>query len=97
MKLLKELKREGFTIESNTPKVTCKVFEYKSGALGRTTVHNHKARKNHLNMKLHHFRDYMTRGEDTILSIKTLGQASNYLTKAVNLRTLGRHSLTVQD
>ena len=45
------------------------------------TVHKHRARTKHLNMKLDHFRDYVTRGEVNILPIITLDQASDYLTK----------------
>ena len=72
MKLLKELKRAGFHIESNTPKVTCKVFEDNSGALEMETFHNHIDIIKHLNVKLYHFRDYVTRGGITILPIVTL-------------------------
>ena len=61
-----------------------------------TTVHMHRARTNHLNVKLHHLRDYVTRGEVTILPIGALEQESNYLTKAVNQSTLGLHHLTVK-
>ena len=60
------------------------------------TFHKHKSSTNHLNVKFHHFSDYGTHGEVTILPIGTLDQASNYLTKSFNHITLGRHRLTVQ-
>ena len=96
MKLLKELNRAGFNIESTMPKVTCKVFVDNSGMLDMVTVHKHRATTEHLNMKLQHFRDYVTHGEVTIISIATLYQELNYLTKAVNQSTLGRYCLNVQ-
>ena len=96
MQLLKDLKRSGFTIESATTKVTCRVFEYNSGSLEMAKFHKHRARTKHLNMKLHHFRDYVTRGEVAILPITTLDQVSDYLTIVVNNSTLGWHRLNVQ-
>ena len=96
MQLLKDLKRSGFTIESATTKVTCRVFEYNSGSLYMAKVHKHRARTKHLNIKLHHFRDYVTRGEVTILTTTTLDQVSDYLTVEVNQITLGGHHFNVQ-
>ena len=80
MQLLKDLKRSGFPIAPTTLKVTCRVFEDNSGSLEMVTVHKHRARTKHLNMKLHHFRDYVTRGEVTILPTTILDHASDYLT-----------------
>ena len=77
MRLLKELNRAGFNIESTMPKVTCKVFGENSGMLDMVTVHNHRATTKHLNMKLQHFRDYVTHGEVNITPIGTLVQVSD--------------------
>ena len=74
MQLLKELKRSGFTIESNTPKFPYKVFEDNSGSLEMARFHKHRSRTKHLNVKLHHFRYYVTRGEVTIIPIGTFYQ-----------------------
>ena len=84
MKLLEEIKIAGFTIESNTSKVTCKVFEDDSGVIEISTVDKHRASIKHLNMKLHHFRDYVNRSEVTILPIGALYQDFDYLTKVIN-------------
>ena len=78
MQLLKELKKAGFSIEFATPKLTFKVFEDNSGALEMSTLYKHRARTKHLNMKLHYFRDYVTRGEVTILPIGTLETKAHY-------------------
>ena len=61
-----------------------------------TTVYRHRSRNKHMNGKLHHFRDYMTFGEFTILLIGKLDQESDYQTKAFNQSTLGHNHLTVQ-
>ena len=48
-----------------------------------------------LNIRLHHFRDYVTPGEITIHHIDTTEQPADFLTKSVNEKTLNRHRKTV--
>ncbi len=84
MELLKEMKKFGFPIQSTIPKMHCKVFEDNSGALEMATTHKCRPRTKHLNVKLHHCRDYITRGEITVHPIDTSNQLADYLTKAVN-------------
>lgn len=84
MELLKEMKRKGFEVGSTVPKLHCKVFEDNSGALEMAREHKYRPRTKHLNVKLHHFRDYVDRGEITIHKIDTLDQLADYLTKPVN-------------
>ena len=81
MQLLKDLKYAWFLVASTIPKVTCKVFKDNSGAEEIATVHKHRARTKHINMKTHHFIDYVTHVELTILLIGTLNQLPDYLTK----------------
>jgi hypothetical protein len=64
MELLKEMKKLGFPIQSTVPKMHCKIFEDNSGALEMATTHKHRPRTKHLNVKLHHFRDCVTRKEN---------------------------------
>jgi hypothetical protein len=90
MELLKEMKRKKFPIRSTIPNVHCKVFEDNSGALEMANVHKTRPRTKHLNVKLHHFRDYVTRKEISINPIDTSMQLADYLTKAVNWVTLTR-------
>ena len=61
MQLLEEIKASGFPIDATIPKVTCKVFEDNSGALDMAKTHKYRPRTKHLNVKLHHFRDYVSR------------------------------------
>jgi hypothetical protein len=84
MELLKEMKKLKFPIQSVTPRIHCKVFEDNSGALEIATVHKYRPRTKHLNVKLHHFRDYIDRKEITIHHIHTSMQLADYLTKPVN-------------
>ena len=71
-------------------KMHCKVFEDNSGALEIAKIHKYRPRKKHLNVKLHHFRDYVTRGEISIKPIGTDDQLADYLTKPVNAEKLGK-------
>ena len=84
MKLLQEMKRLKFPILNTVPRVHCKVFEDNSGALEMAKTHKYRPRTKHLNVKLHHFRDYVTRGEITIHKIDTKDQLADYLTKPVS-------------
>jgi hypothetical protein len=86
--LLTEMKNHHFPMGKTTPKVKCAVFEDNSGALEMATTHKYRPRTKHLNVKLHHFRDYVARGEITIHKIDTLDQLADYLTKPVNVEIL---------
>ena len=79
-------------LETRTAKliheVTYKVFKESSRVLEIAKVQNHRARTKHNNIKLRQLIDYMNHVEVTILLIGTLDQAPDYLTKAVNKKTL---------
>ena len=90
MQTLTEMKKRGFPIGNKTPIVKCEVFEDNSGALEIATTHKFRPRTKHLNVKLHHFRDYVTRGEIQITKIGTANQLADYLTKPVNEDILTR-------
>ena len=88
MHLLQEIKQQGFPIGNTKPKVMCKVFEDNSGAIEMARTHKYRPRTKHLNVKLHHFRDYVSRGEILINQISSKMQLADYLTKPVNIETL---------
>ena len=88
MELLKEMKHQGFPISTLKPQIHCKVFEDNSGALEMARTHKYRPRTKHLNVKLHHFRDYVTRGEISIHKVDTLEQLADYLTKPVSQEIL---------
>lgn len=66
----------------------CRVFEDNSGALEMAKTHKYRPRTKHLNIRLHHFRDYVERGEISIHPIGTHDQPADFLTKALNEDTL---------
>ena len=76
-------------------RVHCRVFEDNSGALVMAKVHKYRPRTKHMNVKLHHFRDYVERQEITIHPIGTLEQPADFLTKALNEELLLIHRMNV--
>ena len=90
MNLLKEMHQLGFQVTSEQAKVHCRVFEDNSGALEMATVHKYRPRTKHLNVKLHHFREYVESGEISIHKIHTTDQVADYLTKPLEVQTFER-------
>ena len=76
-------------------KVHCQVFEDNSGALEMAKTHKYRPRTKHLNIKLHHFRDYVERKEISIHAISTADQPADFLTKTLNEELLRKHRLRV--
>jgi hypothetical protein len=77
MDLLKEIKSHGTDIPSCEAKVHCRLYEDNSGALEILKKAKYRPRTRHLLVKLHHFRDYVTRGEITVHPIRTHDQEAN--------------------
>ena len=96
IELLKELKENGFPINRSQASVHCRVFEDNSGAIEMAKVHKYRPRTKHLNVRLHHFRDYVERQEVSIHAISTHDQPADYLTKALSEDVLARHRFTIQ-
>ena len=88
MQLLQEFKEYGFPVETAQPTIHCTAFEDNSGAVEMAKVHKHRPRTKHLNVKLHHFRDYVERGEISIQQIDTESQPADCLTKPLNEQNL---------
>ena len=91
MELIKELKKHGFDTASSVPKVHCQVFEDNSGAIEIAKVPKMRPRTKHINIKYHHFRDYVERGEITVHPLDTKDQPADMLTKPLNESTLTNH------
>ena len=96
MHMLREFAKHGLLVGDTTPTIHCEVFEDNSGALEIATNHKYRPRTKHLNVKLHHFRDYVTQKEILIKSIGTLEQPADYLTQAVNEPILRKHRMFLQ-
>ena len=88
MDLLNEMKKQGYEISKTKAEVKCQVFEDNSGALEMSKVHKYRPHTKHLNVKLHHFRDYVERGKIMIKEIGTKFQLADYLTKPLDEKTL---------
>ena len=90
MHMIEEFKHNNLIKNDATPTIKCKVFEDNSGALEMASIHKHRPRTKHLNVKLHHFRDCVTRGDVEVLPISTTDQLADFLTKPVNETLLVR-------
>ena len=88
MGLIKEMVNLGYLEKYVDPKIYCQVYEDNSGALEMAKVHKYRPRTKHLNVKLHHFRDYVDRGEIKLSSINSADQEADYLTKPVSVDIL---------
>jgi hypothetical protein len=95
IELLKEMQLMNFPIETAQAHVHCRVFEDNSGALEMAKIHKYRPRTKHLNVRLHHFRDYVERQVISIHAINTKDQPADFLTKALNKESLLRHRLMV--
>jgi hypothetical protein len=95
MRLIAKLKRHGFDVPNVGPKVHCKVFEDNNAALEIPRLPKVRPRTKHPNVRLHHFRDCMERGEIAIHPISTDDQLADMLTKPVPRSTLDRHRVLI--
>ena len=95
IELLKEMKAQRYPIATATAKVHCRVFEDNSGALEMAKNHKYRPRTKHLNIKLHHFQDYVERKEISIHAIPTAEQPADFLTKALSEDLSVKHRRTV--
>jgi len=90
MELLKEMKKHGFKVGDPKAKVHCKVFEDNSGAIELAKNPKYRPRTKHLNVRWHHFRDYVERGEISIHYIESENQPADYLTKPLSEEDFAR-------
>ena len=76
--------------------MNCKVYEDNSGALEMAREYKYCPRNKFLNIKIHHFRDYVERREISIHKVSTHDQHADYLTKPLNEATHIKHKKVVQ-
>jgi hypothetical protein len=86
MRLINEINSAGFKVPGESPKVHCKAFEDNSGALEMARTPKMRPRTKHLNIKYHHFRDAVLKGEITIWPINTLDQTADLFTKPLGVQ-----------
>ena len=87
----------GFDINDPYLTVKCKVFEDNSGDLEIAKTHKFWPCTRHLNIKLHHFRDYVNRRVISIEHIKTDEQSAEILTNPVNSHVIEKHRKIIMD
>ncbi len=100
MDLLEEAREKGIPIESGPPIVRCKAFEDNSGALELARLPKMRPRTKHINVKYHHFREWVKttaggKGMIEIFPIDTLEQPADLLTKPLDLASFLKHRFTI--
>jgi hypothetical protein len=95
MELVNDMKKEGFKVVGTTLKIHCKLFDDNSGALEIDSAHTFCPRTRHIKVKMHHFRDYVTRKEVTIQAIRSENQPADFLMKPLSEDILVKHRKVV--
>ena len=95
MELLKELQSKNIGFPPSKPGIHCKVFEDNSGAIEIAKVPKMRPRTKHINVKYHHFREYIEREDISIHYIPTGDQPADMMTKPLNEPLLSKHRYTV--
>ena len=81
MQLMEEMQRKGWNINTDPPRVHCKVFEDNSGALEMARLPKMRPRTKHLCVRMHHFREHVRTGKVSIHKIPTEHQLADIATK----------------
>jgi hypothetical protein len=96
MNLTNEVRQRYDDKIQSQPTVRCEVFEDNSGALELAMKPKMRPRTKHINVKFHHFRDYVRRKLITILPIRSEDNPADTLTKPLPLDIFLQHRLTIQ-
>ena len=70
-----------FSINTDTPKIFCKVFEDNEACISMATSSKFTPRTKHIALKYHHFRSWVDKGFLQILPIATTEQIADIFTK----------------
>ena len=91
MSLIEEVQSQGFSVPTTKPTVHYKIFEGNLGALEIAKVQKMRSRTKHINLKYHHFCSFVDKGLLSIHPVGTREQASDIMTKALQLDDFLRH------
>ena len=91
MELLREMEFQGIAVTYKRTKVHCKVFEDNSGAIAMASSEKYRPRTKHINIKLHHFREYVDNGSISIHYLSTDQQPADVLMKPASLPVFEKH------
>ena len=90
MALMKEARKQGFDIAPKAS-IHCTAFEDNTGALEMARVPKMRPRTKHLNIKYHHFREYVKKGLISIHRVSTEEQMADVLTKPLSPEPFAKH------
>ena len=79
--MITELKENGFHFNDSTPAVHCKAFQDNTGAIEMANVPKFRPRTKHMNIKYHHFREAVSQGKVTIITVSSEEQIADIFTK----------------
>lgn len=88
MHILCKIKGNRIDINSNTPTINYKVFQYNSSTLEMISIYKFFPWTKHIKVKLYYFRDHMTNSNIIIKAISLTNQLTDYLTKPLILDSL---------
>ena len=91
IEMIKEMGRNKIKMVKMNPKIYCEVYEENSGALEIAKEHKYIPRTKHLNIKLHHFRQYANNNEIDMLPINTDDQPADIFTKPLEEPLIIKH------
>ena len=89
--IIKEMGRNKIKMVTMNPRIYCEIYADNSGALAIAKEHKYRPRTKHLNIKLHHSRQYVNNNEIDILPINTDDQPADIFTKTLAEPLLAKH------
>ena len=89
--LIEELKKRGFDMPKAMATARCEVFEDNSGAIEIANGDKYRPRTMHINVRYHHFHDYVQRGVLQVTKIASEDNPVDILTHPVNEERLAKH------
>ena len=95
MELVKETAAFGLDLNQAAPKIHCKAFEDNSGALEIAKEYKIRPQTKHINIRYHHFREHVERGDISIHPIATGDQVADIFTKPLPADLFEHHRNTL--
>jgi hypothetical protein len=86
-----EMLNLGFNISDTIPTVKCKAFDDNMGAIEIALVPKMRPRTKHINVKYHHFRQYVDNGDILIQHVTSKDQVADFLTKMSESTLFHKH------
>uniref|UniRef100_A0A7S2WH52 Uncharacterized protein n=1 Tax=Eucampia antarctica TaxID=49252 RepID=A0A7S2WH52_9STRA len=96
MRLLKEMEKYGIVKYVSPPTVHCRLYKDNGGALKMTREYKYRHCTTFLNIKLHHFKDYVEKGDISIHKIVTYDQSADYFNNLLEDAIFVKHRGVVQ-